>query len=135
MPVQDRDIARLADAARLARTRAYAPYSNFPVGCALLLADGTVVTGANVENGSYGLGLCAERAAMASLFADHPPGERTIAAVVVAGPDGVADCSPCGACRQWIHELAPDAVVAFPWHGELVAVTVDELLPFGFELD
>jgi cytidine deaminase len=134
MPVQDYDIARLADAARLARTRAYAPYSDFQVGCALLMADGTVVTGANVENGSYGLGLCAERAAIASLFADHPPGERTIEAVVVVGPDGV-DCSPCGACRQWIHELAADAVVVFPWQGELVSVTVPELLPFGFVLD
>jgi cytidine deaminase len=135
MPVDDHDLARLTDAARLARTRAYAPYSNFPVGCALLLADGTVVTGANVENGSYPLGLCAETAAMASLYADHPEGERSIVAVVVAGPDGVADCSPCGACRQWIHELAPEAVVAFPWHGQQVAVTVDELLPFGFSLD
>jgi homotetrameric cytidine deaminase len=134
MALDDHDLARLVDAARLARSRAYAPYSNFTVGCALQLADGTVVTGANIENSSYGLVLCAERAAMASLYADRPPGERSIVAVVIAGPDDVADCSPCGGCRQWIHELAPDAVVAFPWKGEVVTVGVDQLLPYGFDL-
>lgn len=131
----DDAIAELFAAARQARRGAYAPYSDFAVGCAVLLDDGTVITGANIENGSYPVGLCAERATIATVFAQRPPGQRHIAAVAVAGPDDAADCAPCGACRQWLHELAGDATVVFPWHGEVRAAAVSELLPFGFDLE
>jgi len=134
MAVAQDVLEALAEAARSARAGAYAPYSEFPVGCAVLLADGTTVTGANIENGVYPVGLCAERAAIATVFSSRPAGERDIVAVVVVGPEGVADCSPCGGCRQWLHEFASDATIAFPQHGKLHATTAAELLPYGFTL-
>lgn len=92
----------LLAAAREAAGAAYAPYSNFPVGAALAFADGSVVTGANVENASYGLSLCAETVAVAKALGD---GARSgLVAVAVTGPSGTI--TPCGRCRQVLSELA-----------------------------
>src|ERR1700756_2574607 len=94
---------QLLAAARFARERAYAPYSQFRVGAAVETEDGTIVTGCNVENASYGLSICAERTAIVSAVAQ---GYRVFRAVAVAGPEGVTT-SPCGACRQFIAEFDP----------------------------
>lgn len=93
----------LIAAARAAANNAYAPYSHFRVGAALLFADGTVVTAANVENASYGLSLCAETTAVAQAMAAGRRGG--LVAVAVSGPDAV-EISPCGRCRQVLNELA-----------------------------
>jgi cytidine deaminase len=93
----------LLEAARKAADTAYAPYSQFRVGAALLFADGTVVTAANVENASYGLSLCAETTAVARAMADGRRGG--LVAVAVSGPDA-EEISPCGRCRQVLNELA-----------------------------
>jgi homotetrameric cytidine deaminase len=120
------DDPELLERARRAADRAYAPYSNFHVGAALLLRDGRVVTGANVENASFGLTLCAERAALARAVAEGArPGE--IEAVA-------ASAAPCGACRQWLVEFGVERVV-YPWRGELVSRTVAALLPDSFLLE
>lgn len=125
----DELIARAAEA----RERAYAIYSGFPVGCSVVLADGSIVTGSSVETASYGLTLCAERAALAQIISTRDEASRDVATVVIAGPPG-RDCSPCGACRQWLKEHAPDSRIYFPWHGEYIQSTPDQLQPFGFEL-
>lgn len=117
--------AELLGLAEAAAACAYAPYSSFPVGAAALARDGRVVTGANVENASYPLGICAERAALARCVAEGiGPGE--IAAVGVTA-------SPCGGCRQWLLEFGVERIV-FPRGGELMALRPDELLPHSFEL-
>jgi homotetrameric cytidine deaminase len=124
---------RLIAAARQARQRAYAPYSRFAVGAALLLRDGTVVGGANIENASYGLTLCAERVALArALYQGHPPG--AVVALAVA-TDAATPTAPCGACRQWLSELAPGAAVycaGGPASGPPLVTTVADLLPHAF---
>lgn len=96
------DEARLIELAVEARKRAYCPYSNFPVGAALLAKDGRIFTGCNVENASYGLTMCAERVA---LFKAVSEGARGFLAIAIACGEG--PCAPCGACRQVLHELAP----------------------------
>jgi cytidine deaminase len=115
---------RLLAVAREAATRAYVRYSDFPVGAAVLTADGTVVTGCNVENASYGLTVCAERTAV---FTAVAAGHRTIRAVAVTAPR-VASVTPCGACRQVLNEFKPrdrDLVVV------LEGATGPELVPLG----
>lgn len=123
----------LIAAARAVRQKAYAPYSHFAVGAALLLRNGTVVVGANVENCSYGLAICAERSAVVSAVAQGmQPGELMNVAVVVDAP---SLASPCGACRQVLSEFAaPDARV---WmmnlrDGACESMSVAELLPAAF---
>ena len=101
-------------AAREASTLAYAPYSRFPVGAAVLADDGRVFTAANVENASYGLTSCAERNAV---FAAVSAGVRCIVAVAIYTPTA-GPVSPCGACRQVIHEFGVDAVVLSCCDGE-----------------
>lgn len=118
--------------ARAAQDRAYAPYSGFRVGCALRTRDGAVFTGANVENASYGLCICAERnAIMAMALAGH----RDIAALVVA-TDVAPPASPCGMCRQTLLEFAPAPatthVTAIGPGDARVTWTVAELIPAGF---
>lgn len=96
-------VARLMDAAMRAAENAYVPYSNFPVGAALLTERGHIVTGCNVENASYPITNCAERVAIGSAVA---AGARTIRAVAVYAPR-VETVTPCGACRQAINEFKP----------------------------
>ncbi len=122
----------LIENARAAMKNAYAPYSDFKVGAAILLKDGRVFTGCNVENASYGLTICAERNA---IFAAVAASKRKpeIVAVAVLNHRGVA-CSPCGACRQVIAEFGPKAVVSYLGAGGIVTRTMKELLVDGFEL-
>ena len=124
MPSPDELLA----AARAARERAYAPYSGFAVGAALEVLDGTVITGCNVENASYGMSICAERTAIVSAIAQ---GYREFRAIAVAGPDG-AITSPCGACRQFIAEFDPQMPVYFTTPDTDMQTTLDKLLPFSF---
>jgi len=99
-------VARLIRAARTARRRAYAPYSGFRVGAAVLTASGAVVAGCNVENASYGLSVCAERSAIHRAIAE---GHRDLVAVAVAS--GRTAAMPCGACRQVMAEFGVEAVI------------------------
>lgn len=122
------------EAARDAAVRAYAPYSKFRVGAALLFDDGSVVTGCNVENVSYGLTSCAERNALFSAVAERGP-DRRIVAVAVTNLNGQAS-PPCGACRQVLAEFAaPDAMVHFSGERGSESRKLSELLPFQFHLD
>ena len=122
----------LREATRAAE-RSYSPYSGFKVGAALRLADGSVVIGANVENVSFGLTICAERAALVRAVSEYGPGIR-IAAIAVANLNGAAS-PPCGACRQMLSEFAaPEAPVVFPAAVGTTTMRFDELLPLGFEM-
>lgn len=116
--------------AEAARARAYAPYSGITVGAALRARDGRVVTAGNVENASYGLSICAERAAVARALAE---GVGDLAAVAVAGPGH--DFPPCGACRQVLAEHLPaDAPVSYRRGGAVVTRPLRELIPDAFTL-
>ncbi|HKG25943.1 MAG TPA: cytidine deaminase [Thermomicrobiales bacterium] len=130
--VIDRETAeRLLVAAREAATRAYVPYSEFPVGAALLVEGGSVVTGCNVENASYGLTVCAERTAV---FTAVAAGHRTVLAVAVTAPR-VATVTPCGACRQVLYEFKPrdrDLVVVLEGVAGPELVALGDLLPRAF---
>lgn len=122
--------AELIAAAREARSRAHSPYSGFSVGAALLCADGTIVTGANVENSSFGLTICAERAAVVRAVAEGR-GEFVAIAVATGAP---TPTQPCGACRQVLAEFAPALPVYAVGAGEEVAETsLEVLLPDRFE--
>jgi homotetrameric cytidine deaminase len=123
----------LLSAARDAAQHAYAPYSNFRVGAALLLEGGDVVTAANVENASYGLSICAERSAVARAVAQHGPKMR-IHVVAVTNLNN-APSSPCGACRQVLAEfMPPNGLILFPFDGNPQTHTLAELFPLGFDL-
>lgn len=123
----------LIAAARAAADNAYAPYSRFPVGAALRFADGSVVTGANVENASYGLALCAETVAVAKAMAEGVRGG--LVAVAVTGP-GREPLTPCGRCRQVLNELAalggtnPEVLCVGP--DDVRRTTLRALLPDAF---
>jgi cytidine deaminase len=122
-------LRRLERAARQASARAYAPYSKFRVGAAILTETGKIHAGANVENASYGLCNCAERTA---IFAAAAAGERRLRAVVVYTPTP-APTLPCGACRQVINEFGPDAVVVSVCDSaERIETTLAALLPAAF---
>lgn len=119
----------LMDAASAVIYRAYAPYSRFSVGCALLVEDGTIVTGVNVENGSYGLTICAERCAVcAGVASGH---KRFVAAAVASTVQGA---TPCGACRQVLSEFMSESALVFyiDLNGELKSLSIAELLPHPF---
>jgi cytidine deaminase len=121
VPVSDAELLALADAAA---ERAYAPYSRFHVGCAVLAGDGRVIEGVNVENAAYPLGVCAERTALARAIAEgHRPGDFVAVAITA---------SPCGGCRQWLHEMRVGRVL-FRNGDRVVTMTTDELLPESFE--
>jgi cytidine deaminase len=130
------DWARLIESARAARTNAYAPYSHYRVGAALLTRDGNVYAGCNIENATYGATMCAERSAIAAMIA---AGERApvMCAVVSAGPRPAA---PCGICRQVLAEFARDmkiVLVAEDGRGGVVAkktARLSALLPQAFRL-
>jgi cytidine deaminase len=130
---------RLVAAAVAAAKQAYAPYSGFHVGCALLLDDGVIVTAANFENASYGMTLCAETVAIAKANSDGQL--RQIVAIAVAGgPAGAAlgtdPITPCGRCRQIIKEVADLVDIDLPLYcahaGGYVTYRLSELLPHGF---
>jgi cytidine deaminase len=130
-PAQAADLQRCAIAAA---HNAYAPYSHFRVGAAVLLSDGTIVAGCNVENASYRLTVCAEQAAIANAVSLHGPGIR-IRAIAVANLNDTAS-QPCGACRQTIHEFSsPNTIVFFPGEkGVIAQATISDLLPAAFLL-
>ncbi|MCE7797619.1 cytidine deaminase [Sphingobium sufflavum] len=137
------DVAALLEEARTARGHAYAPYSGFTVGAAIALDDGTVVRGANVENASYGLSLCAEAVALASAHASGVMGRALALAVVgdsASAPSGVA-VTPCGRCRQMLVEAEHVAGRALAIHSAPASASglegavrhaVADLLPHAF---
>ncbi|MDE5898328.1 MAG: cytidine deaminase [Treponemataceae bacterium] len=123
------ELRRLFEEARSAADRAYAPYSKFPVGAALLLADGSIICGANVENRSFGLTNCAERSAV---FAAVSAGRTAFRALAIAAPKAGYPVGPCGACRQVLTEFAPAEmpVIFGPDYGRALVKTLGELYPF-----
>jgi cytidine deaminase len=127
MPVET-----LLQRARKAAGRAYAPYSDFKVGAALLMADGSVAMGCNVENASYGMTLCAERNAIASMIA---MGHLDPVAIAVVGGVSGTPCPPCGACRQVLIEFNPDMYVILESPNRAIVMKAHELLPLSFSLE
>ncbi len=125
----------LLQAAQEASTRAYAPFSKFFVGAAILTSDGKVFTGCNVENSSYGLTNCAERTAIFSAIAARGDQKKLdIQAVAVLNRDAIP-CAPCGACRQVIYEFGPHAVIIYrAKSGQIEETPIAKLLPEGFRL-
>ena len=119
--ISDTELLAVADAAA---ARAYAPYSRFNVGCAVLARDGRVIEGVNVENAAYPLGVCAEETALSRAVAEgYRPGDFIVAAITA---------SPCGGCRQWLDEMRVERVV-FRNAGRVVTMTPHELLPESFD--
>lgn len=128
------DTDRLWQAACEARKKAYAPYSGFTVGAALLAADGRVFVGCNVENASYSPTICAERVALGAAIA---AGARDFVAIAVIGGRGevLADTPPCGVCRQTLSEFTDGGMtVLFMENGSRTECTLAELLPHSFRL-
>jgi cytidine deaminase len=122
----DADDRALYEQAVAVAGRAYAPYSKFHVGAAVRARDGRLFLGVNVENAAYPLGVCAEKTALTRAVTDGcRPGELEAIAITA---------SPCGGCRQWLHELGLERVIYARAGGEVVAATPLELLPDNFEL-
>jgi cytidine deaminase len=127
---------QLIELARGAARKAYAPYSNFHVGCAIESVGGDLVTGANMENACYRLGLCAEQSALTA--AQHQFGLDKVARIAVSGGAGSTVCTPCGGCRQAILEAAQLSgrnveILCSSGDGSRVERhTIDELIPHGF---
>lgn len=123
----------LIDAARQAAQHSYSPYSKFPVGAALRFADGSIVTGTNIENASYGMALCAETVAVSKAMADGARGG--LEAVAVTGP-GTEPITPCGRCRQVLNELAQlggtDPQILCVGPDEVRRLRLSDLLPHAF---
>lgn len=120
----------LFDAAEAVRARAYAPYSGFSVGAAILADDGKIYSGCNVENAAYPQGNCAEASAIAAMIAG---GGKRIEKIFVTGPD-VTPVTPCGGCRQRIREFASaqTPVICLGVEGEPLVTTLEQLLPHSF---
>ncbi len=121
-------VRRLIAEARQARWKAYAPYSKFKVGAALLAKSGRVYTGCNLENASYGAGMCAERAALAAAVG---AGEREFTAIAVAS-DSLEATAPCGICRQALNEFSPDLEVIMAGRKAVRRSPLRKLLPHSF---
>lgn len=121
--------------AKLAMSKSYSPYSRFKVGAAIELKDGTFIHGANIENASFGLSICAERSAMVSLLSQGYQKEDIVSITIIA--DDKIPVSPCGACRQFMHEILPKntKILLTNLKGEIKETTPDELLPYAFVLD
>jgi len=121
---------QLVDLAFSMLERAYVPYSHFPVGAALLCADGTVFTGCNVENAAYGSTICAERTALLKAVSE---GHRDDWQAIAIAGRGADYCWPCGSCRQMLYEFAPELkVLVARGDGDFVTTTLAELMPHGF---
>ncbi|ABX81559.1 cytidine deaminase [Acholeplasma laidlawii] len=123
------------EAAKQARLKAYVPYSRFKVGAAIVLNDGTIIHGANIENSSFGLTSCAERNALFSLISQGYDPKEIKEITIIGGSKG--PISPCGACRQVMSELIPKNTKIYlaNLEDEIYETSVNELLPFGFDLD
>lgn len=121
---------QLFDAAEMVRARAYAPYSGFAVGAAILADDGNIYSGCNVENAAYPVGNCAEPSAIAAMIAG---GGKRIEKVFVTGP-GSIPVTPCGGCRQRIREFASEdtPIICMGVEGEPLVTTLGQLLPHSF---
>jgi len=128
------DSSELMQKAREAALAAYAPYSKFRVGAALLMSDGSVITGVNIENRSYGLSNCAERTAF---FTALTMGKRDVSAIAVASPDAWEPLPPCGACRQVISEFcSPQTPIYYDdGRGGYINSSVEELYPVNSLMD
>jgi cytidine deaminase len=126
--------SQLLQAAREVMSRAHAPYSRVRVGAAVLTAQGRVWAGCNVENSSYGLTICAERAAICQAVAGEGGARLVIRAIAVVS-DRPGPFSPCGACRQVIFEFGPKALVIFKGPEGLEEQAIQTLLPYGFALE
>jgi cytidine deaminase len=123
-------ILKILARARQTREAAYAPYSNFPVGAAVLTADGRIFTGCNIENASFGATMCAERVA---IFAAVAAGQREIKALAVIA-DTPQPIAPCGLCRQVLSEFGRDCqVIMANLQGEYRVITLEQLLPHSFK--
>lgn len=127
-------LKKLMKAAVKAANQSYSPYSKFRVGAALLLTNGKVVTGTNVENASFGMTICAERSALVTAVSGFGPKIR-VAAVAVANLNGISS-APCGACRQMLAEfIEPDAPVMFPAADGERTMNFKDILPVGFRFE
>lgn len=128
------DEQKLIDAAKAVRQNAYAPYSGYKVGAALIDDTGALHTGCNVENSAFPEGTCAEANAIGSMIAAG--GKRIVAIAAVGGSDDIEACTPCGGCRQNIREFADDKTrIIFMSDGNTItSYTIEELLPAGFRL-
>lgn len=125
----------LIERAKEARKLSYSPYSKFAVGAALLCKDGEVYVGANVENSSYPLCMCAERNALYNAYMHGKKKEDFVAMALCAASDD--PCSPCGACRQVLSEIFPSSAPIYMTNlkGEVEETTIKELLPYAFSAD
>ena len=131
LPLDRAEMERLIQAAKEARSRAYAPYSHFAVGAALLAADHQIYIGCNVENASFGLTICAERAAVANAVAQ---GHRDFLALAVVAESDSGLVTPCGACRQVLAEFNPRLpVICTNGAGQTKILRLDDLLPYRFD--
>lgn len=132
-PLSAEERQRLRELARAAAANSYSPYSHFRVGAALLLSDGSIVTGCNVENCSYRLTSCAEQAAIARAVSERGPSIR-LRAVAVANLNNSASM-PCGACRQTLSEFGDDDVlILYPGESGEESTTLGALLPHAFRM-
>lgn len=121
---------KLYEIAEGARANAYAPFSNFCVGAALLTADGEIYTGVNIENSSYGATICAERTAFVKAISE---GKRQFSKIAISAGD--VESVPCGICRQFMYEFSPEIEVITKADGVLKVRPLTQLLPEGFVLD
>jgi cytidine deaminase len=133
MTLSDQERQQLCETAQEVAKLAYCPYSRFRVGAAVL-TNNNIYAGTNVENASYGLSLCAERATLAQIIA---AGDQEVRAIAVAcidanEPNNLNQLTPCGACRQWIAELAPDAEIIICAKEQNYSFNLSDLLPFSF---
>ena len=122
---------KLLEIAESMLPKAYAPYSQFRVGAAILTEQGNIFSGCNVENASYGLTICAERNAIAAAVAAEGGDTMKIKAIAVVNAHNVS-CSPCGACRQVIWEFGRNAIVIFQGDKDKQTLSIKQLLPSGF---
>ncbi len=129
MPISERE---LVEKAKEAMSLSYSPYSNFPVGAAILCDDDTVFLGANIENSSYPCGICAERNAIYHAMMEGKTKDDFVALAIITDTDSIA--SPCGMCRQVISELFPEngTILLANAKGDIRSTTIEELLPFAF---